>query len=237
MVDFFHCPNWKLYYLTIVMNKNYIFEPKIMQWEKTLPRSHNAIKSKLITNGASFTGGTDQTICAASWPGYVYERCDTSQVIDLSWPGKSNKEIYKTTIEYVDSIDNLDNFFSIIMWNGLSDQPDDDYDYILEMINYFEKLTISYAFTLYANIIFPPILPRRDCFKNFYKNVSMEKINILISKHFFPSDKNLYLYDFAFFNDMFEECQYHPSPQCKLKWTDEVLLPELTRLGLVEKNL
>ena len=75
----------------------------------------------------------------------------------------------------------------------------------------------------------------KNIFKNFYKNVSMEKINILISKHFFPSDKNLYLYDFAFFNNMFEECQYHPSPQCKLKWTDEVLLPELTRLGLVEK--
>lgn len=216
------------------MSDSYLLPPKIMQWDQSLQQSHLAIRPVLITNGASFTVGTNQLQYASSWPGYVYERCRLNKVVDLSYPGRTNSEIYDTTVDYFHSIDTTDNLFCMIMWNGLADDVDHDYELVMGMMDFFKNISVPYAFTFYANLFFPPILPRRDVKKNFYKNISQAKVQHMMSNNYYPLEKEHYLYDFAFFHDMLDDCQYHPNMQCRLKWTDEILLPEITRLGLAD---
>ena len=217
----------------ISVSNSYLSPPKIMRWSQTLSRSHTAIRSELITNGASFTVGTNQLEFASSWPGYLYERCRFDQVIDLSYPGRANIEIYDSTMEYLQTLQSHADIMIIIMWNGAADDVEKDYNHVINMVDVLNSLHVPYAFTFSINYFYPPILPRRDAKKNFYKNIKDSLIQTMMSCNYFPSKKEHYLYDFAFFHDMLDDCQYHPNIQCRLKWTDEILLPELTKLGLV----
>ena len=94
--------------------------PKKMAWEYNVSQTHSSNKSILITSGCSFTASTQQLESAASWPGYVRDRCRFSHCIDYSYPGAGNEYIGDSILHHFSEIDNTSNYFVIIMWTGIN---------------------------------------------------------------------------------------------------------------------
>lgn len=100
----------------------WILPPKQLNWAKTLEQRYSSNRTIGLVSGSSFTAGTNQLNMAASWPGYVYERCGLEKIVDLSFPATQNQYISDSTINYLQSISQQekDNLFVIIMWNGIA---------------------------------------------------------------------------------------------------------------------
>jgi hypothetical protein len=247
----------------------WILPPKHLNWTKTLEQKYSSTRTVGVVSGSSFTAGTNQLTVAASWPGYVYERCGLEKVIDLSFPGTSNQYISDSTINYLESISQQEknNLFVIVMWNGIgpiehvhvadidnkrwpeingnyyapvyiskkdiSTAADHYYNLICKTGEYLSRQQIPYAFTFYANQLFPPLLPTPDGQEQFYKYTTNNRIKKLQSYNLFPITGESYLYDYTFFNDQFGFNGYHPTVQAYLGWTDAVLLPALVKLNIV----
>ena len=98
--------------------------PKYLNW----PRSQS-IQQKwkcdfdlLLTAGCSFTSSTTWFEGAASWPGYVRDRCGIPLCIDMSWPGMGNLYIadsIKYAIENLCQSDQCKKPLVIVMWSGI----------------------------------------------------------------------------------------------------------------------
>jgi len=228
---------------------NWILPPRLLTWPKTLEQRYSSQRKIALVSGASFTSGTNQTTVAASWPGYIYERCELESVIDLSYPQMNNQYIGDSIIDAVElmSLPQKNNTFVIVMWNGIqhhtqdtqeentesnknwpvingkiydptiitnqniSDRAQQDYKIICKTGDYLKNYNIPYAFTFYANILFPPLIPTADSLQKFYKNINADKIKKIQSYNLIPADQKLYLYDYTFFNDQFDEDGYHPN--------------------------
>ena len=67
--------------------------PKLLKWEYSLSQKYTCPESVLITSGCSFTSSTLQLDTAASWPGFVVDRCRFNYCIDYSFPGAGNEYI------------------------------------------------------------------------------------------------------------------------------------------------
>ena len=245
---------------------NFLIPPKIMQWVPALDQHYSTDKKVLVVSGASFTASTNQLECAASWPGYLYDRCRFEKVIDLSYPGVGNEYVSDSIVEYFGNINPVDfqNYIVVIMWSGLgwitkkvvnSIEPpcvgsvsyqrkstipsEEDYQIdtkisyrkIVETRQFLEKNKISYAFTCYANLLFPPCLPLGDRSCTFNKYLTTEEVKELQKIPWVPDNPRDYLYDYAFFHDY--DATYHPPVECNLKWTDQVLLPNMSAQGLI----
>jgi hypothetical protein len=249
---------------------NWILPPRLLAWPKTLEQRYNSQRTVGLVSGSSFTSATNQMTLAASWPGYLYERCGLESVIDLSYPQMNNQYIGDSIIDAVESMtpDERNNVFVTVMWNGISHTQEknnesdknwpaingkiydptmvtgqdisaiarQDYEIICKTGDYLMAHNVPYAFTFYANILFPPLLPTADGLKKFYKNIKPDEIKKIQSYNLIPSDQKLYLYDYTFFNDQFDDDGYHPDIQARLSWTDRVLLPELVKLGIIQSN-
>lgn len=92
-----------------------------MQWHPSLDQRFTTTKSTLVTSGCSFTASTQQLETAASWPGYVKDRCRFAKVLDYSIPGVGNKYIHDSIIHYFDNLstEETDQCMVIVMWSGL----------------------------------------------------------------------------------------------------------------------
>jgi hypothetical protein len=104
--------------------------PKLLKWERQIPDYYECDQSVLITSGCSFTANTDQTEYAASWPGFVKDRCNFDYCIDLSWPGVGNlfiKESIEYAVEHFVTEQNL-NPVVLVMWSGLDRFEEKVYD-------------------------------------------------------------------------------------------------------------
>jgi len=104
--------------------------PKILKWERQIPNHYSCKQSVLVTSGCSFTANTNQTEYAASWPGFVKDRCNFEYCIDLSWPGAGNlyiKESIEYTVEHLVTELNL-NPIVLVMWSGLDRCEEKVYD-------------------------------------------------------------------------------------------------------------
>jgi hypothetical protein len=95
--------------------------PKLMQWQPSLDQSYVTAKSTLITSGCSFTSSTGQLEAAASWPGYVKDRCRFDKVFDYSIPGAGNEYIHDSIRYHFDNLspEETDQCMAIVMWSGL----------------------------------------------------------------------------------------------------------------------
>lgn len=240
-----------------------------MEWVPSLDQLYCTNKKILVTSGASFTASTTQLNCAASWPGYVYDRCRFNRVVDLSYPGVGNEYIADSIVNYINQLDSLEyqNHLVVIMWSGLGwatdkisnstytpcinnvsyqrknngipsredHQQDTELSYqrIIAISQFLKEKNISYVFTYYANILFPPCLPRNDLTCNFADYLSHQEIIKLQQLPWVPPNKRDYLYDYAFFNDY--NVEYHPPVECNLKWTDNILLPSICEQGFITK--
>ena len=104
--------------------------PKILKWERQIPNHYSCKQSVLVTSGCSFTANTNQIEYAASWPGFVKDRCNFKYCIDLSWPGAGNlyiKESIEYTVEHLVTELNL-NPIVLVMWSGLDRYEEKVYD-------------------------------------------------------------------------------------------------------------
>jgi len=104
--------------------------PKILKWERQIPNNYSCEQDVLITSGCSFTANTNQIEYAASWPGFVKDRCDFEYCIDLSWPGTGNlyiKESIEYAVEHFVTVQNL-NPVVVVMWSGLDRYEEKIYD-------------------------------------------------------------------------------------------------------------
>jgi hypothetical protein len=145
----------------------------------------------------------------------------------------------------------------IVMWSGINRQaismdpplPSSTQDLTseekkqralmsFEMIQELKKELVArqipHAFTQYINLIHPPFLAWRDTtnvWPDYLNNPQLNKLNDLID---IPLDPKEFLYDYGFFNDYINnEDRFHPPAECNLSWTDQVLLPNLAKKGLI----
>jgi hypothetical protein len=105
---------------------NFLPVPKIFQWEHTLSQTYSCDQSILLTSGCSFTSSTLQTKLAASWPGFVMDRCRFESCVDYSYPGAGNEYIGDSIVYHLDRIPKQDisKYLVVVMWSGTDRQED-----------------------------------------------------------------------------------------------------------------
>lgn len=238
--------------------------PKLLNWERQLRQEYTCDQSLLITSGCSFTASTTQLESAASWPGYVKDRCGFKSCIDMSYPGVGNRYIKDSVINAVEQCRHPEDVLIIVMWSGLdrveslvngAGQPtlngvsyqridseldtqqliDQNAEYILDLSEYLNNNGIQYAFTTYINLLHEPYIPVRDTTPRLTDYHNQDKIKQVSNKINFPKTGSDYLYEWAFLNNYLNfGDRYHPPVEANLKWTDSVLLPNLKQLGIIE---
>ena len=105
---------------------------------------------------------------------------------------------------------------------------------ILEVYEYLTMRKISFVFTLYSNLLFAPYIPKRDTTFEFDGHINKDLLKTLQSLPWIPNKPFDFLYEYAFVNDFLNQGdQFHPPVECNLKWTDQVLLPNMSAQGLI----
>lgn len=102
--------------------KDFLSVPKLMNWQHSLSQQYVCSKSQLVVSGCSFTANTVQLQTAASWPGYVMDRCRFDQCTDYSYPGVGNKFIHDSIIYHLGHLtqEQAAQCMVIVMWSGLN---------------------------------------------------------------------------------------------------------------------
>lgn len=105
---------------------------------------------------------------------------------------------------------------------------------ILEVYEYLCKRKISFVFTLYSNLLFPPYIPKRDTTFEFDGHIDKDLLKTLRNLPWITKKPFDFLYEYAFVNDFLNQGDlFHPPVECNLKWTDQVLLPNMSNQGLI----
>ena len=107
---------------------------------------------------------------------------------------------------------------------------------IIMMQNYLENKQIPFGFGFYINVFDPPFLPRRDLTKEFPGLLDPSKLNQLRKCSWFhkPNDS---FFEWVFYqkDNMFEDDGFHPNLDGHLSWTDNILLPGLVKMGVIQE--
>jgi len=245
---------------------NFLPIPKLLKWQHSLLQTHSSTKKILVTSGCSFTSSTLQLETAASWPGYVIDRCRLEQGIDYSYPGAGNEYIGDSILHHFSTVQDpeVKNYLVIIMWSGLDrsetkltdinqqpklgvtsyvrDQVPVDIkisakksaDKILEVYNYLTQRSISFAFSFYSNVLFSPYIPKADTTCEFDLVVDQSVLKKIKLLPWIPTDPFEFLYEYAFINNYLNDGdRFHPPWEANLKWTDNILLPQMVKQGLL----
>lgn len=205
--------------------------PKILEWEQQLTQLYTTPFDILITGGCSFTASTTQIDAAASWPGFVKDRCGFKTCIDMSYPGFGNFQIKNSIFQALEQIDYV-NPLVIIMWSGLDRYPNfgtpqDSIQAIKETKKRLQQCNIQYAFTTYLNMFYPPFAPVRDATPKYIDY----DIN---AGDFFPNKGQHFLYEWALKRDQLNDDLYHPTVEANLSWTDQILLTHLHKQNIIQ---
>lgn len=223
---------------------DFLKPPKLMQWEPSIPQHYSTDKKVLLVSGCSFTANTNQLEYCASWPGFVLDRCRFDRCWDLSYPGVGNEFISDGIRKHLDHQESVTDYFVIIMWSGLNrttktkdkhESAELSANIILDMWEYLQSRSIPAVFTQYTNMLFPPFLPKRDITHEFPKYVSKETLDRLNAIPWIPTDPMDFLFEYAFRKDMLAEDMFHPGLGCSESWTDNILLPNMLKQGLITK--
>jgi hypothetical protein len=253
---------------------NFLSIPKLLQWTPGLSQQYSCPQKILVTSGCSFTSSTLQLDTAASWPGYIVDRCRFGQGIDYSYPGADNEYIGDSILYHFDQVPDseIKKYMVIIMWtriatktglivatekiisndvfktmhlgntiyeritdnNNISSQEiaTQSVKKMLEVFSYLKRRKISFVFTIYSNIIFPPF---SRWSKAFYiaDNVDSLLLTELQSLPWIPLQHRNFLCDYAFENNYLSEDGFHPTVEGNLFWTDNILLPSMQKQNLI----
>jgi hypothetical protein len=248
---------------------NFLPIPKLLKWQHSLSQTHSSTKKILVTSGCSFTSSTLQLETAASWPGYVVDRCRFDYGIDYSYPGAGNEYIGDSILHFFSTVpDNeIDQYMAIIMWSGVDRAEDKILGEKMPMLNgvtyqriqtvtpiskqekinrasvsankmfevfeYLTKRKISFAFTFYSNLLFPPYIPKRDTTFEFDGFLDQKNLKKLRALPWIPTQPMDFLYEYAFVNNSTGKDGFHPIGQCNLDWTDNILLPSMQKQNLI----
>ena len=244
-----------------------------MQWKPSLDQHYYCSKNILVTSGCSFTASTLTLDTAASWPGYVRDRCRFDHCLDYSYPGVGNEYIGDSILHFFSQVSDydVDQYMAIIMWSGInrkekkvagdkmpninavtysreenwpniplydkqerSKRALESANKILEVYEYLSTRKIPFVFSLYSNLLFAPYIPKRDETFEFDSYISKDLLNTLQSLPWIPKEPLDFLYEFAFVNNFLDQGDhFHPPVECNLKWTDQVLLPNMSNQGLI----
>ena len=95
--------------------------PKLLKWQYSLLQTYTSNPAILVTSGCSFTSSTLQLDLAASWPGFVVDRCRFDHAIDYSYPGSGNDYIGDSILYHFRDIPDseINQYTVIIMWSGI----------------------------------------------------------------------------------------------------------------------
>lgn len=106
---------------------------------------------------------------------------------------------------------------------------------IIMMQNYLKNKDIPFGFGFYINVFDPPFLPRRDLTKEFPGLLDPIKIDQLRNCNWFHRPKDSF-FEWVFYqkDNLFLPDGFHPTLDGHLSWTDNILLPGLTQLGLIQ---
>jgi hypothetical protein len=248
--------------------------PKLIKWVPSLDQHYYCTEKILVTAGCSFTASTLQLETAASWPGYVLDRCRFDHCIDYSYPGVGNEYIGDSILHFFSQVPDhdVDQYMAIIMWSGIDRKEEkvagdkmpningityrrvdggteslglgsqekrqravESANKILEVYNYLSMRKIKFVFSLYANLLFAPYIPKRDTTFEFDSYISKILLCQLQNLPWIPNKPLDFLYEYAFTNDFLNhEDQFHPNRECNLHWTNKVLLPNMASQGLIK---
>jgi hypothetical protein len=249
--------------------------PKYLNWpqNQSIHQHWTCDFDILITSGCSFTSSTTWLKGAASWPGYVRDRCGIRSCIDMSFPGSGNQYIadsIKYAIENFWQQDQYKKLLVIVMWSGIdrfevisdltTSQPTErcpvlgnkiytrilrpscqidtvkmSKDYILDLKTYLDARQIDWIFTSYANLLFPPFIPKRDTTGHFQDFLTTQEIKQLQSIPWIPSAGMDFLYEWSWKNDFLNTGDYfHPPNEANFAWTDQILLPQMANRNLIK---
>lgn len=239
----------------------------------------------MITGGCSFTSSTLWLDGAASWPGYVRDRCGIEKAIDMSYPGAGNL-LVSDSVRF--ALENLcadyppSSILVAIMWSGIdreeivrpateteiskgnqaiidkkiyrrnnSSHPLAQHDItketrkkttllsrrlILEMRDLLDSLKVKWIFTGYANLLYPPFIPKRDTTHHWPEYLNKTQLKDLHDLPWLPKDPMDYLYEWSWKNDYLNDGDFfHPPNEANFAWTDQILLPQIEQLGLILK--
>jgi hypothetical protein len=95
--------------------------PKLLKWRQHIPQHYQVDKPILLTSGCSFTASTAQLAAAASWPGFVLERCGFDHCVDYSYPGAGNEYIGDSILCHLSTLSEseIKKYMVIVMWSGI----------------------------------------------------------------------------------------------------------------------
>jgi hypothetical protein len=99
--------------------------------------------------------------------------------------------------------------------------------------NYLENKGVPFGFSFYINEFDPPFIPRRDLTKEFFGMLAPAKIEQLRHcRWIHPFNDSPFEWAFYQKDNLFEPDGFHLSPNGHLRWTDNILLPNLVKMGL-----
>jgi hypothetical protein len=100
--------------------------------------------------------------------------------------------------------------------------------------HYLENKNIPFGFGFYVNVFDPPFLPRVDQTIEFFGRLDPLKIKQLKNCNWIHQP-NESLFEWAFYQEenMFNLDGFHLNPNGYLGWTDNVLLPNLVKMGVI----
>jgi hypothetical protein len=105
---------------------------------------------------------------------------------------------------------------------------------IVMMQNYLENKNLPFGFSFFVNTFDPPFLPRRMASNvAWQKSLLQDKIDILRKCNWIHDHKQS-LFEYCFEHDFLESDLFHPNCNGRLARTDQILLPGLTKMGLVK---
>lgn len=202
--------------------------PKFFRWTPQLSPQYTTTCDVLITGGCSFTASTNQTESAASWPGFVKDRCGLDLCIDTSYPGLGNFSIRDNVIQAIEQCE-YNNPLVVVMWSGLDREgtPDDSVKAILELKQYLIDRKITHVFTTYLNMFYPPFESVRDTTPR-YADYDIDK------EIFVPNTGKEFLYEWALRQGQLSEDLYHPTIEATCSWTDQILLTYMEKQNIIQ---
>jgi len=108
-------------------------------------------------------------------------------------------------------------------------------DKIFELYNYLTNRSISFVFSFYCNLLYPPYIPKRDTTPSFDNLIDKQTFKKLQELPWIPKKPMDFMFEYGFKHDLLAEDLFHPSMQCSEKWVDEILLPEMANTNLIKK--
>ena len=107
-------------------------------------------------------------------------------------------------------------------------------DRIFQVARYLTSRNISFAFSFYCNLLYPPYIPKRDLTHEFDKYVDSATLADLKKLPIIPRHPMDFMFEYGFAHDQLADDGFHPTYECARDWTDNILLPGLVDLGLVK---